>query len=92
MRRIFSECSTIAASLAEPKQPSPTAEALLWIRSVELFLGDQDETWRIAKIIGLVSRSGCHSISHTTLADVMNGRMPVVRDKNNICDLGVAQL
>jgi hypothetical protein len=84
IRGLLSECSAIAKKLVELKQPAPQAEALLWVRLSRLF-SDEDETWRVAQIVGLIPRNGCQSLKAATPADILKGRAPVVRDKNNIC-------
>jgi hypothetical protein len=81
MRKVFSDCSSIARSLTEAKQASPTAEALLWVRLSRLF-SVEDEIWRLADIVGLVSKAGCRDLR---AADTLVGTLPDVHDKNNLC-------
>jgi len=71
----------------EPKQSSPAAEALLWVRLVRLFV-ENERFWRMAETVDLMSRSGCRRLSQATSADIQNGRVDDVRDKNNLCNLG----
>jgi hypothetical protein len=86
LRKVFSDCSSIAKNLMEPKQASPATEALLWVRLSRLFSGE-DELWRLAGIVGLISRNGCPKI---TMVDFSKGDANV-RDENNLCHLGSIQ-
>jgi hypothetical protein len=91
IRNLFSECSSIAKNLMEWKKSAPTAEALLWVRLSRIF-SLEDELWRLADIVGLVSQSGCRNIqasSHTLAAP---DRRPVVQDKNDLCSSGLILL
>jgi hypothetical protein len=80
---MFSECSSIAKNLMESKQVSPAAEALLWVRLSRPFSAE-DELWRLADIVGLISRNGCPKI---TAVDFSKGDASV-RDENNLCHSG----
>lgn len=83
LRKAFSDCSSIAKNLMEGKQASLAAEALLWVRLSRLFSGE-DELWRLADIVGLISRNGCPKI---TAVNFSKGDANV-RDENNLCHSG----
>jgi hypothetical protein len=83
LRKMFSDCSSIAKNLMEPTQASPAAEALLWVRLSRLFSAE-DELWRLADIVGLVSRNGCRNIQ-TTMMDFSKGSAIDVHDENKLC-------
>jgi hypothetical protein len=83
LRKMFSDCSSIAKNLMESKQASPAGEALLWVRFSRLFSAE-DELWRLADIVGLISRNGCPKI---TTVDFSKGDANV-RDENNLCHSG----
>ena len=66
----------------ESRQASPAAEALLWVRLSRLFSGE-DELWRLAEIVGLISRNGCPKV--TAVIENVDAN---VRDENNLCHSG----
>jgi hypothetical protein len=86
LRKMFSDCSSIAKNLMESKQASPAAEALLWVRLSRLFSAE-DELWRLADIVGLVSRNGCRNLQINTM-DFLKGGATDVRDENKLCHSG----
>jgi hypothetical protein len=83
LRHVLSECSSITSSLMEQKQPS-TTEAVRWLRLTQLFM-TEDETWRLAKIIGLVS--DCVQINSARARPdfFQKGLPPGSHDKNDLC-------
>ena len=83
MRHGLSECSSITDSLMEPKQPS-AAEALRWVRLSRMF-SIEDEAWRLAKIIGLVSDCGQMNSATARPDFLLKGLPPGSHDKNHIC-------
>jgi hypothetical protein len=72
LRKVLSECSSIAKNIMETKQVSPAAETLLWVRLSRLF-GDEDELWRLADIVGLISRNGALGIGRVSAVDQILG-------------------
>jgi hypothetical protein len=95
IRKVLSDCSSIAKALIEPDKRLPAAEALLWVRLSRLFWFE-DEMWRLAKIVGLVSGDGCQKYVQgasnlgNDLAGIVKGDAPQTRDdgdRYNLCFL-----
>jgi hypothetical protein len=84
LRNYFSDCSKNTAKLMESKQASPAAEALLWVRLSGFFSGE-DELWRVADIIGLVSKKDCQFFRSQISEDVFDAA--AVKDENNLCSV-----
>jgi hypothetical protein len=85
LRWELTHCSTRAKQLTG-KQLTPAAEALLWVNLSEMF-AKQEAAWPLADKLGLMSLTGCRGNrqGHFTYRDVVEGRVPDARDRNNIC-------
>jgi hypothetical protein len=91
MRKVLTECSSIAKTLIEAKEMQPVAEALQWVRLSRIF-SVEDQIWRLADIVGLVSQSDCRkslSLSSLSIVDTDQSQFP---DKNELCYWGGVQL
>ena len=72
LMEVVSECSTLTNDLIKRKPASPAAEALLWTKLSQYFMAE-DEFWRLAEIIGLVSPNHCsHQKFLAILRDIEN--------------------
>jgi hypothetical protein len=94
MRNVLTECSAIAKTLIEAKEMQPITEALEWTRLSRIFRAE-DEIWRVADIVGLVSQSDCRklqSLSPSSISIVEIDQFPVFRDKNSLCHWGWTQI
>jgi hypothetical protein len=67
----------------ESNQPSAAAEALLWLRLSRVFSAEA-ELWRLADIVGLISRNGCSGVGTVVISRID----PNARDENNLCQAG----
>jgi hypothetical protein len=90
LRHLFSECSSISNKLTGTGQASRATEALWWVRLSRLFSAQQ-ETERLAKIVGLLSKNVCRPFSpadFAEIADILKGRADVPPiDRNCLCSL-----
>ena len=79
LRHIFYECSSLANKI-DGSETKPATDALIWAQLSRLFSAEE-EVWRFADIVGLVSRKYCSSLRPLRLTDAP----PVGEDKNNLC-------
>jgi hypothetical protein len=90
LRRVFSECSSLTKEiLSVPK--SSAAEALLWL-TLAGFFSSEDELWRLADIVGLVSKNECRK-ERIMMSEMFEGAgldpigapVTISSDKNKLC-------
>lgn len=96
-RRIVTECTVRTTKLMELKEPSPTAEALLWVR-LSIYFGSvaEDTVVDYAEALGMTSPKHCE-LNHMPIrklfallppAASLPPPVPSGHDTNNFCSWG----